>query len=172
MTEAARPIAVVDTSFWSISVRIGFLQQLLDTFQLVVPAAVRDEILHEDPRRPRTRADYQDVFLEVEPEMGRAPDPEPLPVAGLDAGEASVIACARHLGAVALINERRGRRVAASLGVVTLDVPQAIILAAADRRLDVARARRLLARVRQLNSTALEQLTEAEQVLDALQRPD
>lgn len=169
MTEAAGHVAVVDTSFWSIAVRIGFVRLLLDEFALAVPAAVRQEILHEDPRRARTRSDYQDVFLEIEPELVLLPDPEPRPIAGLDAEEASVIACARALGAIALINERRGKRVATALGVVVIDVAQAVVLVAADGRLTIPAARRLLARIRKLSSTPPEQLTEAEQVLDAME---
>lgn len=170
MTDLARHDAVVDTSFWSIAVRIGFVRVLLDEFRLAVPAAVRDEILHEDPRRPRTRSDYQDVFLEIEPELIPLPDPEPQPISGLDAGEASVIACARALGAIALINERRGKRVAAALGVVAIDVAQAAVLSAAVGRLDIPAARQMIARIRKLSSTPREQLEEAEQLLDAMER--
>ena len=170
MTDAARPVAVVDTSFWSIAVRIGLVHLLLMEFALAVPAAVREEILHEDPRRPRTRSDYQDVFLEIEPELVALPDPEPHPVAGLDAGEASVIGCAQALGVIALINERRGKRVAAALGVVAIDVAKVVVLLVADDRLSVPAARGLLARIRKLSSTPPEQLTEAERVLDAIER--
>jgi predicted nucleic acid-binding protein len=172
VTDAARHVAVVDTSFWSIAVRIGLVRLLLEEFRLAVPAAVREEILHEDPRRPRTRSDYQDVFLEIEPELVRLPDPEPQHIAGLDAGEASVIACAQALGAIALINERRGKRVAAALGVIAIDVAQAVVLLAADGRLDIPAARRLVARIRKLSSTPREQLTEAEHVLDAMERTE
>ena len=170
MTDLAHHDAVVDTSFWSIAVRIGFVRVLLDEFRLAVPAAVRDEILHEDPRRPRTRSDYQDVFLEIEPELVPLPDPEPQPIPGLDAGEASVIACARALGSIALINERRGKRVAAALGVVAIDVAQAVVLSAAVGRLDIPAARQMIARIRKLSSTPREQLEEAEQLLDAMER--
>jgi hypothetical protein len=171
VTDAARHVAVVDTSFWSIAVRIGLVRLLLEELRLAVPA-VREEILHEDPRRPRTRSDYQDVFLEIEPELVRLPDPEPQPIAGLDAGEASVIACAQALGGIALINERRGKRVAAALGVIAIDVAQAVVLLAADGRLDIPAARRLVARIRKLSSTPREQLTEAEHVLDAMERTE
>ena len=170
MTDAARHAAVVDTSSWSIAVRIGFVRLLLEEFRLVVPAAVREEILHEDPRRPRTRADHQDVFLEIDPELVPPPDPEPQPIAGLDAGEASVIACARALGAVALINERRGKRVAAALGVIAIDVAQAVVLVAAAGHIDIATARQLIARIRKLSSTPREHLREAERLLDAMDR--
>jgi predicted nucleic acid-binding protein len=170
VTGVARQIAVVDTSFWSIAVRIGLVRLLLAEFALAVPAAVREEILHEDPRRPRTRSDYQDVFLEIEPELVVLPDPEPHPVAGLDGGEASVIACAQALGVIALINERRGKRVAAALGVVAIDVAQVVVLLVADGRLAVPAARGLLTRIRKLSSTPPEQLTEAESVLDAIER--
>lgn len=170
MTDVGRHDAVVDTSFWSIAVRIGFVRLLLDEFRLSVPAAVRAEILHEDPRRPRTRSDCQDVFLEIEPELVRLPAPEPHPIAGLDAGEASVIACAKALGAIALINERRGKRVAHALGVVAIDVAQAVVLVAAGGRLDIPTARQLLARIRKLSSTPREQLRKAEQLLDAMER--
>jgi predicted nucleic acid-binding protein len=170
VTDAARHDAVVDTSCWSIAVRIGFVRILLEEFRVAVPAAVRAEIIHEDPRRPRTRSDYQDVFLEIEPEVVRLPEPEPPPIAGLDPGEASVIACARALGAIALINERRGKRVAGALGVIAIDVAHAVVLVAAVGRLDVASARQLLARIRKLSSTPREQLTAAEQILDAMER--
>jgi hypothetical protein len=122
---------------------------------------VLEEILHEDPRRPRTRSDHQDVFLEIEAELVVLPNPEPRPVAGLDVGEASVIACAQALGVIALINERRGKRVAAALGVVAIDVAQVVVLLV-DGRLSVPAARRLLARIRKLSSTPPEQ--------DALER--
>jgi hypothetical protein len=169
VTDAIRHDAVIDTSFWAIAVRIGFVRLLVKEFRVAVPA-VRAEILHEDPRRPRTRSDYQDVFLEIEPELVRLPDPEPHPIAGLDAGEAAVIACARALGAIALINERRGKRVAGALGVMASDVAQAVVLVAAVGRLDVPTARQLLARIRKLSSTPREQLTVAEQLLDAMER--
>jgi predicted nucleic acid-binding protein len=98
------------------------------------------------------------------------PNPEPRPVAGLDSGEASVVACAQALGVIALINERRGKRVAAALGVVAIDVAQVVLLLVADGRLTVPAARGLLARIRKLNSTPPEQITEAERVLDAIER--
>jgi predicted nucleic acid-binding protein len=170
VTGAARQVAVVDTSFWSIAVRIGLVRLLLAEFALAVPAAVREEILHEDPRRPRTRSDYQDVFLEIEPELVALPNPEPHPIAGLDVGEASVIACAQALGVIALINERRGKRVAAALGVVAIDVAQVVVLLVADGRLTVPAGRGLLARIRKFSSTPREQLTEAESVLDAIEQ--
>ena len=143
---------------------------LLDEFRLAVPAAVREELLAEDPRRPRLRADYQDVFAEVEPLLSRLPDPEPEPVAGLDPGEAAVVGCARALDAVALINERRGKRVAAALGVVAIDVPQVVVLLAARRVIDVPAARASLARIHQLSSSPREYLDEAERYLSALER--
>ncbi|MGA7910255.1 MAG: hypothetical protein WCC30_01730 [Candidatus Dormiibacterota bacterium] len=170
MTDGTHHDAAVDTSFWPIAVRIGFVRLLLEEFRVAVPAAVRAEILHEDPRRPRTRFDYQDVFLEIEHELVRLPKPEPRPIAGLDPGEASVIACARAVGAIALINERRGKRVAGALGVIAIDVAQAVVLVAAVGRLDVPTARQLLSRIRKLSSTPREPLTEAEQLLDAKER--
>jgi hypothetical protein len=72
----------------------------------------------------------------------------------------------RALGAIALINERLGKRVAGVLGVIAIDVAQAVVLVAAV----VASARQLLARIRKLSSTPREQLTAAEQILDAMER--
>lgn len=79
--------------------------------------------------------------------------PPPLPILG--AGEAEAIALARRLGAVLLINERRGAQYAANLGIAVITVP-AVILALRDQDLISDRAaRRKLALIQPITARAL-----------------
>jgi predicted nucleic acid-binding protein len=80
--------------------------------RVVMPTAVRQEIAAPPPNRPGAAAVLNAHWLEV---IGPVGPPDPFIVGALDSGEAAVIALARTLpGAVVLMDERRGRRVAST----------------------------------------------------------
>lgn len=85
--------------------------------EVLVPAAVWDEVLRQPPQaeRARLQAAMQAGKLKLVPEA-KAP-PQPLSDARLGAGERAAIALAQASGAEVLIDERRGRRVAAEAGL-------------------------------------------------------
>ena len=80
--------------------------------RVVMPTVVRDEIMAPPPGRPGAAAILTADWLEV---LSPPLPPDPFVREALDYGEAAVIALARSLGnATVLIDEKRGRRVAAT----------------------------------------------------------
>jgi len=95
--------------------RIGKLDLLPALFDdIVVPPAVHREVT-SDQTLPGAVAMERAAGLKVA-EVGDREAVERL-ASSLDAGEAEVLSLARELGATAVIDERRGRRLAAELGV-------------------------------------------------------
>ena len=80
--------------------------------EVIVPSSVRDELLAKDAGD----RDAIEAVLNSATVIELALPPDPLLIAELDAGEASVIACARELKHTnVLIDERRARRIASTV---------------------------------------------------------
>jgi uncharacterized protein len=95
--------------------RIGQLELLPALFDdIVLPRGVFEEVT-QDPKLPGAEAIARAEWLKVVEILDRKAV-ERL-AASLDEGESQVLALAQELGATAAIDERRGRRLAASLGV-------------------------------------------------------
>lgn len=107
-------VAVVDTGPIIALVASGELRILEKLFsQVVVPLDVWAELVHK-PGAPEPAALLALSNLRVEPTLS----PPPIEAAALDAGERAVIvAAATHPGCVVLLDEKRGRRVATTLGI-------------------------------------------------------
>ena len=108
-----RTCAVVDTGPLIILYQIGALDLLRELYgEVLIPEAVRDELL----RGPSGQAILSRTWVKVRGVMDRSV----LEVlrAFLDDGEAEAIQLAREVGAtVIIIDERKGRRIARSLGL-------------------------------------------------------
>ncbi len=80
--------------------------------RVLMPTIVRDEIAAPPPGRPGAAAVLASTWLEV---IDPPAQTDPFLSGALDQGEAAVIAVARSIeGAMVLIDEKRGRRVAAT----------------------------------------------------------
>jgi len=106
-----RTSAVVDTGSLIILYQIGLLPLLRNLYErLFIPEAVRDELA----KGPSGQAILASG-LEVRPVSDRGA--VEILRAFLDGGEAEAIQLARELQATIIIDERRGRRIAKSLGL-------------------------------------------------------
>ena len=119
-------IVVSDTSPLTALITIGRADLLHLLFgRVLIPPAVREELLREHPVLPR--------WLEV---VTPTTIPSAVMAARLDAGETQSIALALELRAEAvLMDERLGRRVAQALGLRTTGVLGCLILAKRDGHL-------------------------------------
>lgn len=94
--------------------------------RVIIPPAVETELLRDHPILP----EWVEVVRPI-----RIPDD--VSAASLDAGETEAIALALELKAdVILLDERRGRRLAASLGLVPTGVLGCLVLAKREGHLD------------------------------------
>ena len=59
---SARPLAVLDTSFWTLAYRAEVAANCLDLFQIVVPRAVESEIRAIQADAPRREYPYATLF--------------------------------------------------------------------------------------------------------------
>lgn len=127
-------IVVSDTSPLTALLTVGRAELLATLFgEVVVPEAVRRELL-------RTHADLPS-WLRVEPV--RQPERVALYAQTVDAGEAEAIALARELRADHLLmDERKGRRLAASEGLSVVGLLGVVLMA--KRRGLITSARGLL----------------------------
>src|SRR5207253_6855659 len=124
-----RPVANVDTSFWTLGFKVGLLGYAMKGYHIMVPRQVDDEIRTPDHRYPpRLYADTA-LFEQVRELLLDPPDPAPPPIDRLGAGEAAAIPLALHLRATLLINERRASQYARSLGIGVVTTPGMIVLA-------------------------------------------
>ena len=107
-----RTSAVADTGPLIILYQIELLPLLRGLYEkLFIPEAVRNELL----RGPSGRAMLASGLVEVRPVSDRGA--VEILRAFLDEGEAEAIQLARELEATVIIDERRGRRIAKSLGL-------------------------------------------------------
>lgn len=120
-------LAVLDTSLWVAVYRAEVAANCLDLFRITVPRAVEAEIRVVQASAPRREYPYATLFRHLRAKMLDPPadGPAGLPVFG--AGEAEAIALARHLGAIALVNERRATEYALNLGVDVVTVTALIV---------------------------------------------
>jgi hypothetical protein len=61
-----KPPAVIDTSFRVLGHRVDVLSYLFRFFTVIVPDAVRGELLAPDPRYPQRVYGYQEIFRLLE----------------------------------------------------------------------------------------------------------
>ena len=107
-----RTSAVVDTGSLIILHQIRLLSLLRNLYgRLFIPEAVRDELA----KGPSGQAILASGLVEVRPVSDRGA--VEILRAFLDGGEAEAIQLARELQATIIIDERRGRRIAKSLGL-------------------------------------------------------
>ena len=116
-------IVVSDTSPLTALLHIGRAELLRQIFErVIIPPAVHSELLREHPALPS--------WIDV-----KAPGPIPSAItdACLDPGETQALALALELHAdTVLMDERRGRRVAESLGLEPTGVLGCLVLAKRD----------------------------------------
>jgi predicted nucleic acid-binding protein len=165
-----RPVAVLDTSFWSVGFKVGLLGYAMRAFEIVVPRAVEAEIRAVDARYPRRLYPDTALFDQVRDRFQDPPDPEPDPLDRFGAGEAAAIAVARHLGSVVLINDRRPAELARNLGLAVVSCPGLIVLATRQELIANHIAQAMLRMCAQ-HGTSPVTIKEAMDILQALQ-PD
>lgn len=92
-----------------------------------VPDAVRQEIVAPDPRYPRRRYGYQEMFelLETQGALVRRNPAQPL--LQLHAGEAAAVALALEESWWLLVNEQRALTLARQRGLKAVTVPEFIV---------------------------------------------
>jgi predicted nucleic acid-binding protein len=123
----APPRAVLETSFWTAAYFAEVAANCFDFFELIVPAAVEDEI-----RRPQTGSatreyPYATLFRQLRHRMIDPPPDAPRPLRLFGPGEAEAIALAESLEARLLINEYRGSQYARRAQIATVNVPEFIV---------------------------------------------
>ena len=119
--------AVIDTSFWVLGHRVDVLSYLFRFFTVSVPDAVRQEIVASDPRYPRRRYGYQEMFelLETQGVLVRRNPAQPL--LQLHSGEAAAVALALEESWWLLVNEQRALTLARQRGLKAVTVPEFIV---------------------------------------------
>jgi len=125
-------IVVSDTSPLTALLAVGEARLLPELFaEVVIPEAVRDELLRSHPSLP--------AWLRVEPVQDAAGAARLAQF--VDPGEAEAIELAKELRADRLlIDERRGRRLAAQEGVSVIGLLGVVLLAKRNRIIPSARA--------------------------------
>ena len=121
------PVAVVDTTVLIAFGHLDRLDLLPQLYERVwMPSAVRDEALRDPDyyEVPRIQRAIDEAYVHVVERESATSDAR---LAGLGAGEAAVIATARDLGAVAVLDDWQGRRVARSLGLRVVGTVGALI---------------------------------------------
>lgn len=113
------PCVVADTSPLFYLAKLGRFALLRELYGRVhIPPEVWRETLAggqvEPALAPLFLKAESDGWLVITPVTALSPEPR---VRGLDAGEQEAIALAKHLGAKLIIDEKRGRTVAAQLGL-------------------------------------------------------
>lgn len=160
--------AAFDTSFWTVGHRADVLQYALSAFAFRATPAVRAEILTPDPRFPRRRYGYAELYRLLE-SRGMLPVVEPA-TAGerFGRGEAEAIALAHEHGWWLLINDYRPRQYARGLGIRTITVPALIFRLYVQEMLSLTSAERKLDLIEAVTSQAV--LSPVRQALDQLAR--
>lgn len=160
--------AALDTSFWTMGHRADVIPYLLEYFEVHVPPAVRAEILAVDPRFPRRRYGYAEMFRVLEG-RGLLPVATPSVVEGrFGLGEAEALALAGEHRWRLLINDYRPMESARQRGVRTVSVPSFILLLYDGAVISLLGAERKLELIAGNTSSAI--LDPARRVLDGLAR--
>jgi predicted nucleic acid-binding protein len=129
VSSVPRPLAVLDTSFWTVGFKAGVLGYALKLYRIVVPRQVEQEIRIPDRRYPQRVYPDTALFDEVRHLLLSPPTPEPPAIARFGAGEAAAIPLAETLNATLLINDRRPAEYARGLGIRVTTLPGLIVLA-------------------------------------------
>ena len=159
-----RPLAVLDTSFWTLAYRAEVVANCIDLFQIIVPGAVEAEIRSRRVDAPRREYPYATLFRHLRDKMVDPPTDAQAPLSRFGAGEAAVIPLAQSLGAHLLINERRATAYAASVGIVPVTVPDVVVALRLRGIISSRAARRKLDVI--ADNTAPDLVDEARSVLD------
>jgi predicted nucleic acid-binding protein len=119
--------AVIDTSFWVLGHRVDILSYLFRFFTVIVPNAVRGELLAPDPRYPQRVYGYQEIFRLLEGQRALVIRNPTQPLRQFHAGEAAVLALAQEEGWWLLINEQRALTFARQRALKAVTVPEFIV---------------------------------------------
>jgi predicted nucleic acid-binding protein len=125
---APRQRAVLETSFWTVGFKVGLIGYVLGVFEVVVPAAVEQEILQPDRVYPDRLYPDTALFQQLRPLLSNPPMAEPPPLPMFGGGEAAAIPLAQELQAALLVNDRRPAAFARNLGVAVVTVPDMIVI--------------------------------------------
>jgi predicted nucleic acid-binding protein len=139
-----RPLAVIDTSFWSAAFQAHLTGHLLRMYEVTVPPGVEREILAPNSKNPRLLYPQQALFQQLRGLMSAAPASVPQAVGSFGAGERDAISTALHLQATLLINDRDPARYAQALQVPVLYVPDFVVLIRSQGLVAHARARSMI----------------------------
>ena len=164
------PMAVLDTSFWTIAYRAEVAANCLDLFRIVVPRAVESEIRSVQVDAPRREYPYVTLFRHLRSQMLDPPADAPPPLSRFGPGEAEAIAIARHLGAFLLINERPAAVYARSLGLFPVTVSDVVVALRTRGVISDRAARRKLDAIE--GNTTVSIIAEARRALDRLALAD
>jgi hypothetical protein len=124
---ATLPLAVLDTSFWTVAYQAEVVANCLDLFQIVVPRAVEAEIRSIPIGLPHREYPYATLFRHLRGQLLDPPSDAPGPLNRFGAGEAEAITLAQSLDALLLINELPASTYARTLGVVVVAVPDVVV---------------------------------------------
>jgi predicted nucleic acid-binding protein len=119
--------AVMETSFWMLGHRVDVLSYLFRLFTVVVPEAVRVEVLAADPRYPQRVYGYQEMFRLLEDQGALAIRNPTQRLPQFHAGEAAALALAQEEAWWLLINEQRALTFARQRGLKAVTVPEFIV---------------------------------------------
>lgn len=169
----SKPVAVLDTSFWSCVVHInlhGFLEEIFQR-PIFVPPAVEDEILRKSNAPQERIYPYQKEF-EIHKQAGlltvRAPD-EHIQKFGEGEGEALVLA--KELNAVLLVNENQSYQHGKSqMGLACVTVPVFVVLLASQNIIASNAAEQRVKKCRHVTSN--QYIEKALELLDQLHEVD
>ena len=170
VSTADLPLAVLDTSFWTNAYRAEVAANCLDLFRIVVPHAVEAEIRAVQASAPHREYPYATLFRHLRGQMLDPPIEAIRPIDRFGAGEAEAIALAQELGAFLLINERRAKVYAVSVGIVSVTVSDVFVALRLRGMISNRAARRKLDLIE--HNTAQELVGEARRVLDRLAPDD
>lgn len=147
----ASPVAVVDTSFWSLCAHIGLVPVLWQYFAqpILVPSPVYAEVFHT-PRNYPDQVQMAEALAQGRLRMGDPQHTQSI----FHPGERSVLFLAQELHAVALIDEFGAHEYAArTMGITVVSVPEFLVEARQGGCLSSAEALRYLAALEALHAS-------------------
>jgi predicted nucleic acid-binding protein len=117
----------METSFWVLGHRVDVLSYLFRLFTVVVPEAVRVEVLAPDPRYPQRVYGYLEMFRLLDSQSALCIRNPTRRVPQFHAGEATALALAQEEAWWLLINEQRALTSARQRGLKAVTVPEFIV---------------------------------------------
>jgi len=165
------PLAVLETSFWTVAYKGELVATILDYFTLIVPAAVGAEISARSTRYPAREYPDQTLFRQLRARIQEEPPDMPPPLNVFGPGEAAAIALAQHVDqrgvpVTLLVNEGRATAYARNLRLSVLTVPSFIVALCSRGTISDCAARIRLRRI--APNTPADYIQQAELVLDTL----